>query len=69
MIVLFRSYNGYANANAALSEVRDPVKTLKRAAPLALVSVTTLYLLVNIAYFVVIPKNEIMESKRVVVYE
>ncbi|KLO09420.1 amino acid transporter [Schizopora paradoxa] len=61
------SYNGYASANAALSEVRDPVKTLKRAAPLALVAVTALYLLVNIAYFVVIPKNEIMDSKRVVV--
>jgi len=50
-----------------LSEVRDPVKTLKRAAPLALVSVTALYLLVNIAYFAVIPKKDIMESKRVVV--
>ncbi len=64
-IGLLRSYNGYANANAALSEVRDPVKTLKRAAPLALVSVTALYLLVNIAYFAVIPKEDIMNSKRV----
>jgi len=61
------SYNGYAGANAALSEVRDPVKTLKRAAPLALASVTALYLLVNIAYFAVIPKEDIMSSKRVVV--
>ncbi|KAJ7600512.1 APC amino acid permease [Mycena floridula] len=60
------SFIGYSNANYALSEVRDPVKTIKRAAPLAIITVTALYLLVNIAYFAVVSKADILSSRRVV---
>ncbi|CAK5272707.1 unnamed protein product [Mycena citricolor] len=60
------SFIGYANANYALSEVRDPVRTIKRAAPLAMAAVTIAYLLVNIAYFAVVSKGDILESKRIV---
>lgn len=42
------SYIGYSNANYALSETKNPVKTLKIAAPLALGSVAILYMLVNV---------------------
>ena len=52
--------------NCALSEVRDPVRTIKRAAPLAMISVTVIYLLVNIAYFAVVPKEEILNGGRIV---
>jgi len=62
----FRSFIGYSNANYALSEVKDPVKTLKRAAPLAMFFVTSVYLLINVAYFAVVSKADILESKHIV---
>ncbi|KAG6827023.1 hypothetical protein H0H93_015923, partial [Arthromyces matolae] len=34
------SFIGYSNANYALSEVKDPIRTIKRAAPLAMLFVT-----------------------------
>jgi amino acid transporter len=61
-----RSFVGYSNANYALSEVRDPVRTLKRAAPLAMLAVTAGYLLVNVAYFAVVSKTDILQSRRIV---
>ncbi|PPR05490.1 hypothetical protein CVT26_009057 [Gymnopilus dilepis] len=60
------SYIGYANANYALSEVREPVQTIKRAAPLAMISVTSVYIFINIAYFSVVSKADILGSKRIV---
>ncbi|PVH97418.1 amino acid transporter [Periconia macrospinosa] len=60
------SYIGYSNANYALSETRNPVSTLKKAAPIALASVAILYMLVNIAYFAAVPADEIISSKRLV---
>ncbi|KAJ7115061.1 APC amino acid permease [Mycena crocata] len=60
------SFIGYANANYALSEVRDPVRTIKRAAPLAMTAVTLVYMAVNVAYFAVVSKNDILGSRRIV---
>ena len=45
------SYIGYSNANYALSETRDAVRTLKIAAPAALGIVSVLYMLVNVSNF------------------
>ncbi|TIC30588.1 amino acid transporter [Wallemia mellicola] len=45
------SYQGYDNANAVLSEVKNPVRTLKIALPLAMSMVTILNILANVAYF------------------
>ncbi|KAF4552373.1 High-affinity methionine permease-like protein 2 [Elsinoe fawcettii] len=59
------SYIGYSNANYALSETKNPVRTLKIAAPLALTSVAVLYMFVNIAYFAAVPKEEILSSGRI----
>lgn len=42
------SYIGYSNANYALSETRNPVRTLKIAAPTAIISVSIIYMLVNV---------------------
>lgn len=60
------SYIGYSNANYALSETKNPVRTLKIAAPLALTAISILYMLVNIAYFAAVPKEEILEAQRLV---
>lgn len=61
-----RSYIGYSNANYALSEVHNPVRTLKRAAPLAIGLVAAVYLLVNWAYVAVVAKSDILGSGRIV---
>lgn len=61
-----RSFIGYSNANYALSEIRDPVRTIKRAAPLAILTVTIVYMFVNVAYFSAVSKTDILESRRIV---
>ncbi|EKD19507.1 high-affinity methionine permease [Drepanopeziza brunnea f. sp. 'multigermtubi' MB_m1] len=59
------SLSGYSNANYALSETKNPVKTLKLALPTALGLVSVLYMFVNIAYFAAVPKAEIVSSGRI----
>mgnify|MGYP002403747362 CR=1 FL=1 len=66
MLTLHRSFIGYSNANYALSEIKDPIRTIKRAAPLAMGAVTLVYLLVNVAYFAVVSKGDILGSRRIV---
>jgi len=56
------SYIGYSNANYALSEVRDPVRTIKRAAPLSMCFVAFVYLSVNVAYFAVVSKADMLHG-------
>ncbi|KAJ7599194.1 APC amino acid permease [Mycena floridula] len=60
------SFVGYSNANYALSEIKNPIQTIKRAAPIALMSVTIMYLMINVAYFSVVNKSDILNSRRIV---
>lgn len=60
------SYAGLSNANNVLSEVRDPVQTLKTVCPAALLTSGVLYLLANASYFLVIPIDEIKHSGELV---
>ncbi|KAK3387926.1 high affinity methionine permease [Podospora didyma] len=60
------SYIGYSNANYALGETKNPVRTLKIAAPLAIGVISVLYMFVNIAYFAAVPKADILTSERLV---
>jgi amino acid transporter len=59
------SYIGYSNANYALSETKNPARTLKIAGPLALGGVAVLYLLANVAYFAAVPREELVGSGRI----
>lgn len=56
------SYAGLGNVNNVLNEVKDPVRTLKTVAPAALLTSCFLYLLVNFAYFTVVPLQEVKDS-------
>ncbi|KAG8533895.1 uncharacterized protein KY384_001636 [Bacidia gigantensis] len=56
------SFAGYDNVNNVLNEVKDPVRTLKTMAPTALLTVAVFYLMLNIAYFIVVPLEEINQS-------
>jgi amino acid transporter len=60
------AYSGYDNVNNVLDEVKDPVRTLKSAAPAAMITIFIFYLLLNIAYFVVVPLDEIKSSGELV---
>jgi amino acid transporter len=62
----FRSFGGYSNTNYVLSEIRDPVRTIKRANPIAIAFITITYMLANIAYFGAVSKNDILGSGRIV---
>ncbi|PGH10252.1 hypothetical protein GX51_00007 [Blastomyces parvus] len=59
------SYIGYSNANYSLSETRNPARTLKIAAPIGVGLAGVLYMLVNVAYFAAVPKQEILSSGRI----
>jgi amino acid transporter len=60
------SYAGLSNVNNVLNEVKNPVRTLKSAATTALITSCVLYLLVNIAYFLVVPIEDIKHSGELV---
>ena len=56
------SYAGLGNINNVLNEVKNPVRTLKTVGPLALMTACVMYLLVNVAYFTVVPIDDIKQS-------
>lgn len=60
------SYSALSNVNNVLSEVKNPVKTLKPATTTALVISCVLYLLVNVAYLLVVPIEDIKHSGELV---
>lgn len=60
------SYAGLQNLNNVLNEVKNPVRTLKTVAPASLLTACLLYLLVNVAYFSVVPLDEVKESGQLI---
>lgn len=66
LLQVLYTYSGWENANYVLTEVRNAPKTLRRAAPIAVSTVTVLYLLANIAYFAAMPKSQLAGSGTVV---
>lgn len=59
-------FRGYSTANQVLSDVKDPVRTLRIAAPAALAFVSAAYLAVNVAFFLVVDKDEFRSAGVVV---
>lgn len=59
---VFYSYAGLENINNVLDEVKDPVRTLRSVTMTALVTTCIMYTLVNVAYFLVIPLDELRGS-------
>ncbi|KAL0932550.1 methionine permease [Colletotrichum truncatum] len=59
---VFYSYAGLDNANLVLNEVKDPVRTLRSVTTAALATACGMYLLINVAYFLVVPIDEIKQS-------
>jgi len=59
---VFYSYSGLENLNNVMNEVKDPVRTLKSVTKAGLITVCILYLLVNVAFFLVVPLEDIKSS-------
>ncbi|RSM09155.1 hypothetical protein CEP52_004307 [Fusarium oligoseptatum] len=59
------SYAGYWNAFNVVNEIQNPIPTLKRNGTVSLLTVAILYMLCNIAYFAVVPKEEFAEASEI----
>ncbi|KAI0010430.1 amino acid permease-domain-containing protein [Xylariaceae sp. FL0662B] len=66
LLKIIYCFRGYSTANQVLSEVKDPVRTLKVAAPVALGIVSLAYLAINIAFLLVVDKEDLRSSGVVV---
>ncbi|CAM0142901.1 hypothetical protein VKS41_002524 [Umbelopsis sp. WA50703] len=71
-VALFKAsfaFDGWNNANYVIGELRDPIRTLRIASLSAISVVSVLYVLANVAYFAVVPKEVILNSNTVVAAE
>lgn len=55
-------FRGYNTANTVMGEIRNPTRTLKIAAPIALSLVSIGYIFANIAYFCAVEKEDFRNS-------
>jgi amino acid transporter len=62
LLQVIYSFKGWENANYVLSEIKDPHRTLKVAAPLSVALTAIFYFFVIVSYYLVIPSQEIKES-------
>lgn len=49
-----------------MNEVKNPIRTLKSVSITALVTACVMYLLVNVAYFIVVPLDKIKDSRELI---
>jgi amino acid transporter len=66
LLKVIYSYAGLDNINNVLSEVKNPVRIIRTVGPAALLSTCFLYVLINVAYLVVVPIDEIKESRELI---
>ncbi|KAE8215132.1 hypothetical protein CF327_g1552 [Tilletia walkeri] len=59
---IINSYAGWSNAAFVLGEVKNPIRTIKRAGPLGLGICVVLYMFANVAYFSVGTVQELAHS-------
>ncbi len=65
MIAVMWTYEGWYYLAFAAGEIRDPGRTVPRALILGILALTTLYLLVNVAYMYALPLEELRGVERV----
>ncbi|XP_033102960.1 Y+L amino acid transporter 2-like [Anneissia japonica] len=61
------SYAGWYSLNFIVEEIKDPPRNLPRAIVISVSTVTSIYVLANLAYFTVLTPQELMQSNAVAV--
>lgn len=56
------AFAGWNSIHTVTNEIHDPLRTIKIAGPLSLLVISVTYLFLNVAYFVVVPDQEIVDS-------
>lgn len=56
------AFSGWNSVHTVTNEIKDPVRTLKIAGPVALSIITITYIAINLTYLAVIPSDEISSS-------
>ncbi|XPS81088.1 hypothetical protein M3J09_013031 [Ascochyta lentis] len=67
-IALYRiifSYAGYENSFNVANEIKNPIRTIKKNGFIALLLVTTLYILANVAFFAAVPKADLQNAEQI----
>ncbi|MCC7156162.1 MAG: amino acid permease [Bryobacterales bacterium] len=65
LVAALWAYDGWNNLGMVSSEVKDPQRNLPRAIILGTLAVVLIYLLTNVAYFLVLPASGVAASDRV----
>ncbi|CAH0024021.1 unnamed protein product [Clonostachys rhizophaga] len=65
LVSILFSYSGYANAFNVISEIKNPIPSLKKHGVISVLVVTILYMLCNIAYFAAVDKTEFSQSSEI----
>ncbi|TEY71752.1 hypothetical protein BOTCAL_0087g00190 [Botryotinia calthae] len=66
LLKILYCFRGYSTANQVLYSIRNPIPTLRTAAPIALSLVSAAYILANIAYFLVVELDDFRSAGVVV---
>ncbi|ODQ79591.1 hypothetical protein BABINDRAFT_171756 [Babjeviella inositovora NRRL Y-12698] len=60
------SFSGWNAVHHVSSEIANPVRTFRIAGPVSLLVITVSYFLINMAYLIIIPSDEILSSGQLV---
>ncbi len=65
LVAVFWTYDGWYSVNCTAEEIRDPGRTIPRGLALGVLSVTAIYVLVNLVYLLALPIAELAGVVRV----
>jgi len=65
LVAVFWTYDGWYSVNCTAGEVRDPGRTIPRGLTLGVLSVTAIYVLVNLVYLLALPLDRLQGVVRV----